>query len=181
MARKDVSLLDPCALCSNVENQSPLLLSAALATLLATYPLNHYSKMSHPRCVYINNRCGYQSITQQYLKKKRCLIKNEVNYIFRPNVAIIRFTSESMVVLLYGIGMDMSRWWDLSVCDVCYMLFIWAQGGGICNLRYPAGAALVFLLASVLCGFPVTVFPYPISISGGLLLWVLWRGERTKE
>ena len=28
-----------------------------------------YSKMSHPRCVYINNRCGYQSITQQYLKK----------------------------------------------------------------------------------------------------------------
>jgi len=33
------------------------------------------SKMSHPRCVYINNRCGYQSITQQYLK--RCLIKDE--------------------------------------------------------------------------------------------------------
>ena len=27
------------------------------------------SKISHPRCVYINNRCGYQSITQQYLKK----------------------------------------------------------------------------------------------------------------
>ena len=27
------------------------------------------SKMSHPRCVYINNKCGYQSITQQYLKK----------------------------------------------------------------------------------------------------------------
>jgi len=26
-------------------------------------------KMSHPRYVYINNRCGYQSITQQYLKK----------------------------------------------------------------------------------------------------------------
>jgi len=23
--------------------------------------------MSHPCCVYINNRCGYQSITQQYL------------------------------------------------------------------------------------------------------------------
>jgi len=29
----------------------------------------HNSKMSHPRCVYMNNRCGYQSITQQYLKK----------------------------------------------------------------------------------------------------------------
>jgi len=26
-------------------------------------------KLSHPRCVYINNRFGYQSITQQYLKK----------------------------------------------------------------------------------------------------------------
>jgi len=57
-----------------------------------------------------------------------------------------------------------------------------AQGGGaICNVRYPGGAALVFLLAAVLCGFPVTVFPYPISIAGGLLLWVLWRGEKTKE
>jgi len=51
------------------------------------------SKMGHPRCVYINNRCGYQSITQQYLK--RCLIKDEVNYMFQPNVATIGFTSES--------------------------------------------------------------------------------------
>ena len=31
--------------------------------------LSGYSKMNHPRCVYINNRCGYQSITPQYLKK----------------------------------------------------------------------------------------------------------------
>ena len=77
--------------------------------------------------MYINNRCGYQSITQQYLK--RCLIEDEVNYMFRPNVAIIRFTSESMVVLLYRIGMDMSRWWDLRICDVCYMLFIGGTGG----------------------------------------------------
>ena len=83
--------------------------------------------MSHPRCVYINNRWGYQSITQQYLKIY--LIKDEVNCIFRPNVTIIRFTSESMVVLLYRIGMDMSRWWDLGICDVCYMLFIGGQGG----------------------------------------------------
>jgi len=76
------------------------------ANAAETIPLN--SKMSHPRCVYINNRCGCQSITQQYLK--RCLIKDEVNYTFRPNVAIIRFSSESMVVLLYRIGMGMSRW-----------------------------------------------------------------------
>jgi len=48
-------------------------------------------------------------------------------------------------------------------------------------VRYPGGAALVCLLAAVLCGIPVTVFPYPMSIVGGLLLWVLWRGEKTKE
>jgi len=57
-----------------------------------------------------NNRCGYQSITQQYLKKKRCLIKDDSNYMFRPNVAIIRLSSESIVVVLYRIGMGMSRW-----------------------------------------------------------------------
>ena len=68
--------------------------------------------------------------------------------MFWPNVAIIRFTSESMVVLLYRIGMDMSQWLDLSICDVCYMLFIGGTGGGeggICNVRYPGGAALVCL------------------------------------
>jgi len=93
--------------------------------------------------------------------------------MFRPNVAIIRFTSESMVVLLYRIGMGMSRWWDLSICDVCYMLFIGGTGGGdICDVRYPGGA-LVCLLAAVLCGSPATVCPYPMSTSGGLLLWVV--------
>ena len=50
------------------------------------------------------------------------------------------------------------------------MLFIGGQGG-ICNIRYPGGAALVCLLAAVLCGSRVTVFPYPMSIAGGLLLW----------
>ena len=63
------------------------------------------SKVSHPRFVCINNRCRYQSITQQYLK--RCLIKDDNNYMFRPIAAIIRFSSESMVVVLYGIGMVM--------------------------------------------------------------------------
>jgi len=75
-----------------------------------------------------HHRCAYQSITQQYLK--RYLIKDEVNYIFRPNVAIIRFSSESMVVVLYRIGMGMSRGWDLSICDVCYMIFFRGTGGG---------------------------------------------------
>jgi len=64
------------------------------------------SEMSHPSCVHINNRCRYQSITQQYLKK--CLIKDDNNYMFRPIPAIIRFSSESMVVVLYRIGMGMS-------------------------------------------------------------------------
>ena len=49
------------------------------------------SKMSHPRSVYINNRRRCQSVTQQYLK--RCLIKDDSNYMFRPNVAVIRFSS----------------------------------------------------------------------------------------
>jgi len=50
--------------------------------------------------------------------------------MFRPNVAIIMFSSESMVEFLYRIGMGMSRWWDLSICDVCYMQFIGGTGGG---------------------------------------------------
>ena len=56
----------------------------------------------------LNNRCRYQSITQQHLN--RCLIKDDNNHMFRPIVAIIRFSSESMVVVLYGSGMVMSRW-----------------------------------------------------------------------
>ena len=48
--------------------------------------------------------------------------------------------------------------------------------GGICNVCYPGGAALVCLLAAVLCGSPATVCPYLMSTAGGLLLWVLWRG-----
>jgi hypothetical protein len=60
------------------------------------------SKMNHPRCVYINNKCRYQSITQQYLKRR--LVKDESNYMFRPIEAIIRFSSESMVVVLYRIS-----------------------------------------------------------------------------
>ena len=36
--------------------------------------------------------------------------------MFRPIAAIIRFSSESMVVVLYRIGMVMSRWRDLNIC-----------------------------------------------------------------
>jgi len=49
------------------------------------------------------------------------------------------------------------------------MLFIGGMGG-ICNVRYPGGAALECLLAAVLCGSPGTVCPYPMSTAGGLLL-----------
>jgi len=56
----------------------------------------------------MNNRCGYQSITHKFLK--RCLIKDDSYYMFRHIPAIIRFSSESMVVVLYRIGMVMSRW-----------------------------------------------------------------------
>ena len=56
--------------------------------------IGYNSKMSRPRCVYINNR-WCQSITQQYLKI--CLIKdaNKYMYMFRPIAAIIKFSSES--------------------------------------------------------------------------------------
>ena len=54
------------------------------------------------------NKCRYQSITQHYLKI--CLIKDDNNYMFRPIAAIIRFSSKSMIIVLYRIGMVMSRW-----------------------------------------------------------------------
>ena len=44
------------------------------------------------------------------VRELRCLIKDDSNYMFRPIAAIIRFSSESMVVVLYRIGMVMSRW-----------------------------------------------------------------------
>jgi len=33
----------------------------------------------------------------------------------------------------------MSRWWDINICDDCYMLLLRDTGekGGICDLRYP--------------------------------------------
>jgi len=78
----------------------------------------HYNEKSKPnvffytqlKCKEVTSfcRCRYQSITQQYLK--RCLIKDDSNYMFRPIAAIIRFSSESMVVVLHRIGIVMSRW-----------------------------------------------------------------------
>ena len=73
---------------------------------LTTILCRSNSKISHLHCVYINNRRRYQSITQQYLKI--CLRKDENNYMFRPIAAIIRFSSESVVVVFYSIGMVMS-------------------------------------------------------------------------
>jgi len=110
--------------------------------------------MSYPHCVYINSRCRFQSVTQQYLK--RCLIK------FWPIAAIIRFSSKSMVVVLYRIGMVMSRWWDLNICDVCCMLLLRDMGGGggsvMCAVL--GCTAQVRLLAAVLCGSPAIVSPF---------------------
>ena len=56
-------------------------------------------------------------------------MKDDNKYMFRPIAAIIRFSSESMLVVLYRIGMFMSRWWDLNICDVCYMLLLRDTGG----------------------------------------------------
>jgi len=105
--------------------------------------------------------------------------------MFRPNVNTMSFTSESMLVVLFRIGMVMTRWWDLRISDVCYMLFLegtnWGWVSLMCAMLWCA--AQVCLLAAVLCVSPPTVCPYPMSTAGGLLLWVvcalypfyLWR------
>jgi hypothetical protein len=46
-------------------------------------------------------------------------------YMFQPIAAIIRFSFESMVVALNRIGMAISRWWDLNICDICYCQGTW--------------------------------------------------------
>jgi hypothetical protein len=114
------------------------------------------STMSHPSCVYINNRRRYQSITQHYLK--RCLIKDDNNYMFRPIAVIIRFSSESMLVVLYRIGTVMSRWWDLNICDVWYMLLLRDTWGWVVSVMCAilGYTAKVCLLAAVLCGSPAS-------------------------
>ena len=62
------------------------------------------------------------------------------------------------------------------------MLFLRGTGGGVSVMCANLGcAAQVCLLAAVLCGSPVTVCPYPMSTAVGLLLWVLWRGEKPKN
>ena len=122
-------------------------------------------------CVYINNRCRYQSITQQYLK--RCLIKDDDNYMFRPIAAIIKFSSESMVVVLYRIGMDMSRRWDLNICDVYYMVLLWEQGGGICDVRYPG----VCSSSMSACCCPMWVCNCCLSISDIYCWWAFVVGS----
>ena len=131
------------------------------------------SKMSHPHSVYINNRCRYQSITQQYLK--RCLIKDDNEYMFRPIAAIIRFSSKSMVVVLYRIGMFMSRWWDLNICGVCCMLLLRDTGGGvggICDVRYPG----VYSSSMSARCCPMWVCRCCLSISDVYCLWAFAVG-----
>ena len=39
-----------------------------------------------------------------------CLIKDDNYYMFRPIPTVIRYSSESMVVVLYRIDVVMSRW-----------------------------------------------------------------------
>jgi len=60
-------------------------------------------------------------------------MEDDSNYMFRPIAAIIRYSSESMVVVLYTIVVVMSRWWDLIICDICYCKEMW--GGGWVGFR----------------------------------------------
>jgi len=62
------------------------------------------------------------------------------------------------------------------------MLILRGTGGGLSVMCAILGcAAQVCMLAAVLCGSPATVCPYPMSTAGGLFLWVLWRGEKSKN
>jgi hypothetical protein len=110
------------------------------------------------------------------------LIKDDSNYVFRPIAAIIRFSSESMVVVLYGIGMVMSRWWDLNICDVCYMVLFRDTGGGYlwCALSWGVCSSSV----SARC-CPMWVSSYCLSISDVYCWWAFvvdsMERRKTKE
>ena len=74
--------------------------------------------------------------------------------MFRPIAAIIRFSTTSMLVVFYRIGMFMSGWWDLIIPDVCYKLWLWVhwtRGGGLSAMCAILGCtAQVCLPAAVL-------------------------------
>jgi len=62
------------------------------------------------------------------------------------------------------------------------MSLLRGTGGGLSVMCAILGcAAQVCLLVAVLYGSPVTACSYPMSTAGGLLLWVLWRGEKPKN
>ena len=84
--------------------------------------------------------------------------------MFRPIAVINRFSSESMVVVLYRIGMVMSRWWDLNMWYLLYAIVMGHTGVGVSVMCAILGcAAQVCLLAAVLCGSPAVVCPFPDS------------------
>jgi len=66
--------------------------------------------------------------------------------------------------------MGMSRWWDLSICDVCYMLFIGGQG--ICDVRYPGVCSSS--MSARCC--PMWVPCYCLSISDVYCWWAFVIG-----
>ena len=82
--------------------------------------------------MYINNRCRCQSVTQQYLK--RCLIKNANNYMcmFRPVAAIVRFSFETMVVVLIGL---VWLYHEGEISTSVMFAIVKGHGGGICDVR----------------------------------------------
>ena len=64
------------------------------------------------------------------------------------------------------------------------LLFRVTGVGGIYDLSVMCAilgcTAQVCLLAVVLCESAAIVCPFPVSATGGLLLWVLWREETQK-
>jgi len=72
------------------------------------------------------------------------------------------------VVFLYRVGMDTSRWWDLSICDVVYA--IGGRGGGWSVTCAILGVALVFSLFSW-AGLRF-LHSFLLSTAGGLMCCV---------
>ena len=91
------------------------------------YLVNRYGYLVN-RCGYLVNRYGYLVNRYGYLVNNTtnflwCLFEDDIKYTFRPNPAIIRFSSERVLVL-YRIYAVMSRWWDLIIRGIYIIIII---------------------------------------------------------
>ena len=126
--------------------------------------------MSHPRFVYINNRCGYQSVTQQYLKKmfNKGWSKLHVSAYYGHHQVFIR---------KYG-GSALQDWYEYVTMvrsqHLRCLLYAIFKGhrGGICDVRYPGVCSSSM---SARC-YPMWVSSYCLSIFDVYCWWAFVMG-----